>query len=54
MVYSYFIGFRDCNFGQPKGPVVAAKWVAHYGLAIPNSNEWLKKGWNQDTSAWKW
>ncbi|KAJ5509312.1 hypothetical protein N7527_011455 [Penicillium freii] len=50
----YFIGFRDCNFGQPKGPVVAAKWVAHYGLAIPNSNEWLKKGWNQDTSAWKW
>ncbi|KAJ5405279.1 hypothetical protein N7465_006563 [Penicillium sp. CMV-2018d] len=50
----YFIGFRDRNVGQTKGPIETVKWMAYYGLAIPDSNAWLKEGWNQDTSAWKW
>ncbi|KAJ5686516.1 hypothetical protein N7536_009135 [Penicillium majusculum] len=50
----YFIGLHDCNVGQAKDPTAVVKWMAYYGLAIPDSNEWLKKRWNQDTSAWKW
>ena len=54
MSYGYFIGFRDRDVGQPKGPIVDVKWIAMYGLAIPNSNAWLQQGWNHDTTDWKW
>ncbi|KAF7179098.1 hypothetical protein CNMCM7691_008027 [Aspergillus felis] len=50
----YFIGFRDRNAGKFDKLRVDARWVARYGLAIPNSNAWRKEGWNGDTSDWKW
>ncbi|KAE8349501.1 hypothetical protein BDV28DRAFT_163558 [Aspergillus coremiiformis] len=52
----YFIGFRHRNVatGPSKGTVPDSKWIARFGLAKPNSDAWLKKGWNEDTSEWKW
>ncbi|KAJ5176616.1 uncharacterized protein N7482_002493 [Penicillium canariense] len=52
----YFIGFRHRNkaAGPPRGIVPDEKWIAYYELAKPNSDAWLKEGWNQDTTEWKW
>ncbi|KAF7128481.1 hypothetical protein CNMCM5793_003211 [Aspergillus hiratsukae] len=54
----YFIGFSSCNaaiFPRSNIPTdIDITWVAEYGFAIPNSNAWLKEGWDGDTSDWKW
>jgi hypothetical protein len=58
ILYSYFIGFSSCNAAKfPRSNIptdIDITWVAEYGLAIPNSNAWLKEGWTGDTSEWKW
>jgi hypothetical protein len=55
-IYSYFIGFRHRNVitGQPRHTVPDVKSIAYFGLAKPNSRAWLKEGWDQDMTEWKW
>lgn len=56
IIHSYFVGFRDRNVitRQPRSTIPDVKWIAHYGLAKPDSRAWLKEGWDQDTTKWEW
>ncbi|RHZ65842.1 uncharacterized protein CDV56_108752 [Aspergillus thermomutatus] len=52
----YFIGYF---YGIDDGPKrrsnieVGPEWLAHYKLAKPSSDKWLKKDWDGNTTGWE-